>query len=107
MIKIAKRLVKKYESLTLEIIESAFVKSEDSKFIGGNILQDLTGFGTTGSCMLCIACHTQCQNCIHSFNPNWKDRIDFPCLTDTYDNICFAESSEQLLEAIKDRIINK
>jgi hypothetical protein len=88
-IEAAKELVKKYRSITLEDLRNHY--NVDNVELLGSI----TGFGNTYTCTLCRACNWSCHLCI------WK--FDGGCINDTYGNIQYAKTLEDLLDAIKER----
>lgn len=99
-LKEAKKLLEKYKSITLEQLEEAYDEEYLTK-TGNVILNKITGFGETSSCILCLAVNEVCENCIYSFRLQERH---VPCLDKTYDEICNAESAEQLFTAIQNRI---
>ena len=63
-LKEAKKLLEKYKSITLEQLEEAY--DEVGLKRGDEILSEITGFGQTSSCILCLAVDEVCENCIYS-----------------------------------------
>lgn len=103
----AKELLAHYKSLTLAYLQDEWLKfSEqfDSEILitGGDVIQGITGFGTTGSCSLCNACHVNCSNCIYSVLNDVEDGRN--CLDITYHKVDCAITPEELYEAIQFRI---
>lgn len=96
-LKEAKELLEMYKSITLEQLEEDYEK--DPFLSGFDILNKITGFGNTTSCILCKAVDEGCINCIYSF------RIDeIPCLDKIYIEMNKATSAEELYNAIQKRI---
>lgn len=91
MIKAAKELIDKYQSITLEQLKDLWENEveQNPKYVidGGWILDSITGFGNLSRCLLCKHANKRCEHCIHSYNPNWEDKREFPCLEETYDKI--------------------
>ena len=100
-----KKLILRYESITLEEIEECWENIKYFNICFADVKRKLTGFGSTGSCVLCkgyycvgeISC-----NCLYARN---KDTVS--CLKGkhkpTYDAIYYANDSEDLLLAYKNR----
>ena len=94
-IKEARSLIKRYETITLEEIHGAFV-SEKNTYIAKKLL---TGFGSLGTCTLCIRVSSLCYDCIYErekacmYGNNEK----------TYNAIENAKTPEELLEAYRNR----
>lgn len=98
-IKAAKELLEKYKSITLEQLEEDYEK--DPILSGFDILNKITGFGNTTSCILCKAINEECVNCIYSFR---IDERPFPCIDKIYTEMDKATSAEELFNAIQKRI---
>ena len=98
-IEAAKELLEKYKSITLEELEEEY----EGAFIplGLEILNKITGFGDTVSCILCKAVYGMCVKCIYSFR---IDEREVPCLDEIYKEMKNAESAEKLFNAIQKRI---
>lgn len=107
-IEIAKKLVKRYRSITLEQAEKAYLKTKKTNGypIGGFVAKKLTGFGSTSSCKLCGACWGSCSNCIY-YSYSFYLSLLFPCLNGknkkTYEAIRDAETPKQFIKAIRKR----
>lgn len=98
-LKEAKELLEKYKSITLEQLEEDYEK--DPILSGFDILNKITGFGNTTSCILCKAVNEECVNCIYSFR---IDERPFPCIDKIYTEMDKATSAEELFNAIQKRI---
>ena len=98
-LKEAKKLLEKYKSITLEQLEEAY--DEVGLKRGDEILSEITGFGQTSSCILCLAVDEVCENCIYSFRLQER-RV--PCLDKIYDEICKTTNAKDLFAAIQKRI---
>lgn len=106
-IKAAEELIEKYESITLEDINT--FKSDDLQF--DEIANKITGFGYVKSCTLCKVVNKRdkmfnpeyCKLCIYGFN----NKIFMPCFKGynkyTYYNIEKAHTAKGLLNAFKAR----
>ena len=94
----AKELVKKYNSITIKVIEKAFIKEGQ---ISEYAMLSLTGYGNNSTCSLCIAVKRNCDHCIYVKITNTS------CINgkneNTYYNIKEAESPTEILEAVKKR----
>lgn len=98
-LKEAKKLLEKYKSITLEQLEETY--DEVALKWGDEVLNEITGFGQTDSCMLCIAVNEVCKNCIYSFRLPSESS---PCIDEIYDEMCCALNAEDLFAAIQKRI---
>lgn len=98
-LKEAKELLEKYKSITLKQLEKYYEK--DPILSGFDILNKITGFGNTASCILCKAVNEGCVNCIYSFR---IDERSFPCIDKIYIEMNRATSAEELFNAIQKRI---
>lgn len=103
-----KELLTHYKSLTLTELQHQWRKLDedcDLDYVanGGDVMGDITGFGSTGSCVLCKACNCVCEECVHSLSPDYNG-VDFPCLNRSYLEMDDADCPEALYEAIQDRI---
>lgn len=108
-IKEFKELIEQYENLTLSEIEEEWIED------GQSTMYELTGFGGCYSCSLCKAVGNKacgpswnknpdcrCHNCVYILRGT-----DFefpPCVDETYENINYAESPQELYDAIQARI---
>ena len=104
----AKELLAHYKSLTLAYLQSEWQKFSDQfgsemSITGGDVMQGITGFGTTGSCTLCHACRVNCDECIYSVMDD-VDEDYYTCLDITYYKMDNAFTPEKLYEAIQFRI---
>lgn len=96
-IEAAKKLVEKYRSITIEDLQRC-----------DNDIEELTGFGGTTSCTLCIAVKNNCNECIHPAN---DDPLEHPCCSGdahkTYHEIekqqYLSGNYEAMLTALRDR----
>lgn len=89
------KLIKRYETITLEEIEDAFKKA-------GNPANYLTGFGCFDTCSLCrIYFSRTCSNCpwvlLTKYKCNTRDNYE------TYGCISRAETPAELLDAYRNR----
>lgn len=108
-IKAAKNLLERYKNITLEELKNEY--DDKVHLYPKHVLQDLTGFGATATCTLCLAAAelagsttsgTYCHKCIHSINR--INEGEFYCLGSTYDAIDESETMEELYDAIQLRI---
>lgn len=95
-IEAAKKLVKRYRSITVEEIDKARAKYRESRLV----LQELTGFGDSSTCTLCDSLYKGCYECIWSIRQN---RHTLKCINTTYKSISNFKSSEGLLKAYRKR----
>lgn len=106
MIKAAKELIDKYQSITLEQLKSLWETEVEQNpgcvIDGGWVLGLITGFGSC-ACVLCKAANQKCSLCIHNYNPN-RDLLETPCVDELYCNIEEAETPEELYGYIQNRI---
>lgn len=98
-LKAAKELLEKYKSITLEQLEEDY--EGDFIPLGFDILNKITGFGETTSCILCKAVNGVCVNCIYSFRISGRK---VPCLDEIYKEMENATSAEELYNALQKRI---
>ena len=106
MIKAAKELIDKYQSITLEQLKDLW-KSESEQNLGciidgGWVLSLITNFGSC-ACVLCKAANQNCTLCIHKYNPYW-DNFGNPCMDGLYCRMEEAHTPEKLYEYIQNRI---
>lgn len=99
-LKEAKELLEKYKSITIEQLEEVYDEGCLIK-TGDEVLNELTGFGNTSSCILCLAVNEVCENCIYSFRIQERG---VPCLDKIYNEMCNAMNAEDLFVAIQKRI---
>lgn len=100
----AKELLEKYKSVTLEELKQVFkhLQEEENDVIDGDmVLNTITGFGETSTCLLCKAVNGICENCIYSFRLNEKP---IPCIDIIYGRICNSETAEELYQYLQQRI---
>ena len=109
MIKAAKELIDKYQSITLEQLKSLWEKEveQNPEYVidGGWVLSLITNFGSC-ACVLCKAADQTCSLWIHNYRPNrpdW-DKRGIPCVDDLYHKMEYAETPEELYEYIQNRI---
>ena len=102
-----KKLITKYESITLEQLEKLFDKCD----YGYEVMEILTGFGNITTCIVCEEAQRRnpdpkqigCEYCIYKkIFPYSDDK--YYCMDDTYRNMSDAESAEELYEAIQERV---
>jgi hypothetical protein len=114
-IKEFKELIEKYSSITLEKIEEVWNEYDESYVHSGEIMHSLTGFGGVYSCSLCKAIgnkacgpnwnedpNCKCCNCVYI-----KRGTEFeypPCIDETYEMLDYAESPQELYDALQKRI---
>lgn len=108
-------LIEKYSSITLERIEEVWNEYDESYVHSGEVIHSLTGFGGVFSCSLCKAVgnkvcgngwnkdpNCRCYNCVYITRGT---EFEYPpCIDETYENIDYAESPQELYEAIQARI---
>jgi hypothetical protein len=100
-------LIRKYETITLEQIEDSW--NEMSYPDGGDVAEDLTGFGSLSNCTLCKGAGVKekedCWKCV--YYRNRKETFLFFCNTGknqkTYEAIENAYTPEDLLKAFHKR----
>jgi hypothetical protein len=96
-IEAAKKLIERYNSITIEEIIDAKKESHSPARI-------LTGYGSTSNCYLCVAVDKDCYKCIYSYCDYFFKR---GCLMgvnmQTYDAIEYAKTPEELVAAFKNR----
>lgn len=87
-----KRLIKRYESITLEEIKMMrdTLHTNDMPLVA----QELTGFGKKEACTLCLAIDGDCYKCVHKTGCTHDD---------TYIGILAAINPKQLLKAFRAR----
>lgn len=89
-------LIKRYESITLEEVESNY---EGGIFSGYDIANRLTGFGNTSTCSLCLATCHNCIECVYGKNKGCVKGI-FAKSSDDIEN---SDSPKELLNAFRNR----
>lgn len=101
-IEAAKQLVKKYREVTIAELKKLFKVYPN----GEDIMREITGFGSTSTCMLCqdvgiIERENVCKDCV------WYSLFpidDYPCITHkTYYRIEEATDALELKQALLDR----
>lgn len=110
----AKKLLKKYRSITLEAITKKW--NELVYTNGGEVLSHITGFGTFSTCSLCRCAgyhkndfsndEPNCMNCIYTafYNELALNGCSYPCiLHKSYHAISSAKTPEELFDAIHNR----
>lgn len=110
----AKKLLKKYRSITLEAITKKW--NELVYTDGEEVLSSITGFGAIKTCSLCrcVGYHDSnflyeepnCVNCIYTafYNELALEGHDYPCiLHKSYHAISSAKTPEELFDAIHNR----
>lgn len=109
MIKAAKELIDKYQSITLEQLKSLWESEVEQNpgcvIDGGWVLSLITNFGSC-ACVLCKATNQTCSLCIHNYRPNrpsW-DKRGIPCVDDLYHKMEYAKTPEELYGYIQNRI---
>lgn len=106
MIKAAKELIDKYQSITLEQLKNLWKNEVEQNpecvIDGGWVLGLITGFGSC-DCVLCKAVNQNCSLCIHKHRPNW-DKQGIPCVDGLYYKMEKACTPEELYGYIQNRI---
>jgi hypothetical protein len=98
-------LIRRYRSITLEQIRMEWGKH----YCSHDVAKALTGYGTTGTCLLCkpIRTNHSCTGCIHMTGNKMGSSYDIHCLHghshNTYYQIGIADSPEELLSTFKNR----
>ena len=106
-LEVAKELLEKYKSVTLEELEQVFKDLQESQEVydhiidGDMVLNTITGFGETYTCLLCKAVNGICKDCIYSFRLNERP---IPCIDIIYRRICNSETAEELYQYLQQRI---
>lgn len=92
-----KALIERYESITKEEIEGCKCYTYDhTRLYAYDIMNELTGFGGTDTCSLCLAVEHDCYLCVYG--------NDLKCIEDsTYDRIIDAFDTDCLLQALRNR----
>ncbi len=86
-----KKLIQRYETITLEEIKDAF------KTRRPGIAKFLTGYGHAETCSLCKAARMDCDNCVYvNYNSYCNSHV-------TYFNIYHSRTPEGLLNAYRTR----
>jgi hypothetical protein len=107
-IEAGKKLAELYSSITIEqikaYVEITYTNGQHFyKLINNDVANQLTGFGSKFTCLLCVAA-LDCKNCIYG------DAKHHACVNynhkDTYLAIRYAQTSEELLEAFHNRAIH-
>lgn len=99
-IKAALELVDKYRSITLEDLEAYQIGEDEDIW---ESLANITGFGYTDKCPICLSVNRECNQCIYSFRRTLRENWYYCCDNYTSDDIYNANSYEELLDAIKNR----
>lgn len=112
MVKAAKELIDKYQSITLEQLKSLWEKEVEQNpecvIDGGWVLSLITNFGSC-ACILCKAANQNCTLCIHSYSPN-RNLLETPCTDalyctdELYCNMEESRTPEELYGYIQNRI---
>jgi hypothetical protein len=106
MIKAAKELIDKYQSITLEQLKSLWENEVEQNpeciITGGWVLSLITGFGSC-ACILCKAANQTCMLCIHKYNPDWNLQGN-PCMDGLYCDMEESRTPEKLYGYIQNRI---
>lgn len=92
-----KELIDIYSDLTVEELTEFWIN--DGKFT----MRELTGF-SSNACRLCKAADQKCGNCLYSINYPNKYKQYVPCVEETYNLIEYAETPEELYNALQKRI---
>ena len=101
-IKEFEELLKKYSNITIGQIEYLY----KDKIGLSNILHELTGFGSSRTCILCKNMGESCKFCLYNYRR--KKPIDTMCLEgiyeETYDILLHPGSCKELYDTIQKRI---
>lgn len=104
-LEVAKELLEKYKSVTLEELKQVFKdlqeSQEDGLVDGDMVLNALTGFGEPQTCLLCRAVNEICEDCIYSFRLSERP---IPCIDIIYHRICNSMYAEELYRYLQQRI---
>ena len=92
-----KELINIYSDFTVEELTEFWIEN------GQQTMRELTGF-STNDCRLCKAANGKCHNCLYSIDYPNKYREFIPCLGETYDDIEYAKTPEELYDALQKRI---
>ncbi len=100
--KAIKQLRKLYKSITIDDINN--VKVKHGIRFGAEVMQELTGFGNSSECIVCVVARAACDNCYYNTQRDYDLDYEVPCVkTPTYKRIDASKNSKELLEAIKNR----
>ena len=96
---VAKKLLKKYKSITLEQLDNIYRKHPYWK--GKDVMLNITAFSSI-YCPICISASHKCKKCIYSFRiiNEW----DVPCIDIIYKEMVEATSAIELFNALQKRI---
>lgn len=112
-----KRLIKRYESISLKEVEKTYTTITEKDTLDGiltkgeAVTNKLTGFGNSRDCTLCKALGgLVCERCLHSnkkINVYYTDRVILACVDNIYKKSYYvignAQNPQDLHKAIKDR----
>lgn len=90
-----KELIRRYESITLEEINDAWLEGMGAE----RVARYLTGFGDSLTCSLCKAVEICCRSCVYGITNGCLDGKN----EETYCNIKYAKSPDELLSAFRGR----
>ena len=96
----AEKLLKRYETITLEEIEECFKSHKHSS------ARKLTGFGSVRTCTLCVDVNLLCNKCIYNIledSPEYGWKCNRGSLKRTYFKIHNSNTPEDLLVAFRQR----
>jgi hypothetical protein len=103
------KLIEEYKGISLELLKGLF---NEENTTGDNVMNLITGFGSTESCSICKDAkqtaskdrRNYCECCIYrKLFPN-TDPDSLYCTNESYYSISEAENAEELYEAIQERI---
>lgn len=92
-----KELIDIYSDFTVAELTEFWIEN------GQQTMRELTGF-STNECPLCKAANRKCCNCLYSIDYPNKCKELIPCLGETYDDIEYAKTPEELYNALQKRI---
>lgn len=113
-IKAAKNLLNTYKEITKEQLEKVWSKLEeefeDQCIYGEDVMSEITGFGCTGTCILCKedkklqknVLDDPCDHCVYRLDP--KGLEGMYCINHTYKQISNAKNVDELFKALQERI---
>lgn len=119
----AKALLEEYKAITIDLIKEVYNEIgceffNDGKDKGQEVMQYITGFGGSVSCKLCKTAreivkkqqnritpptNLVCDVCVYKSVQKPEDDAFF-CVEDTYEKLEFAETPEEIFEALQERI---
>ena len=102
-IEAAKKLIERYNSITIDDVENA---NPSAIFSGRLVANSITGYSSTRDCILCSACTTDnslnCRICIYSSIWDAHHCVE-GCNSKSYHEIYHAKTPEELVAAFRNR----